>query len=159
MENAREKSMATMEGANRFDAIRQFFRDRDRFAAHNGMELVDISPGRAKVRMKVAQHHLNGLDRVHGGAVFSLADLAFAAASNSHGAAAMGVNASIAFVREAVGEVLYAEAEEISRSRRLATYTVTVTDAGGRRVAVFQGTVYRRDGQPIPPPGWEGSMG
>jgi acyl-CoA thioesterase len=120
------------------------------------MEIVHISPGRARVRMKVAEHHLNGLDRVHGGAVFSLADLAFAAASNSHGAASMGVNASIAFVREAGGDVLYADAEEVSRSRRLATYTVTVTDAEGRCVAVFQGTVYRREGQSLPPPEWEG---
>ncbi len=139
----------------RFEKLRQFFGERDRFAAHNGIEILEIAPGRARVRMKVAEHHLNGLDRVHGGAVFSLADLAFAAASNSHGSAAMGVNASIAFVKEAGGDVLFADAEEVSRSRRLAAYEIRVTDASGQVVAIFQGTVYRREGQAIPPPEWE----
>ncbi|MGD8368212.1 MAG: hotdog fold thioesterase [Desulfobacterales bacterium] len=141
----------------RFEELRQFFGERDRFAAHNGIEILEISPGRARVRMEVAEHHLNGLDRVHGGAVFSLADLAFAAASNSHGSAAMGINASIAYVKEAAGDVLFAEAEEVSRSHRLATYSIRVTDASGQTVALFQGTVYRREGQAIPPPGWEGA--
>jgi acyl-CoA thioesterase len=138
------------------EKLRRFFAERDRFAAHNGIEILDIAPGRARVRMQVAEHHLNGLDMVHGGAVFSLADLAFAAASNSHGSAAMGVNASIAYVKAAGGDMLYAEAEEVSRSRRLATYEIRVTDTSGQLVALFQGTVYRREGQQIPPPGWEG---
>jgi acyl-CoA thioesterase len=142
--------------ARRLEKLRHYFGERDRFAAHNGIEILEIAPGRARVKMTVAEHHLNGLDRVHGGAVFSLADLAFAAASNSHGSAAMGINASIAFVKEAGGDVLFADAEEVSRSRRLATYEIRVTDASGQVVAIFQGTVYRREGQQIPPAGWEG---
>jgi acyl-CoA thioesterase len=142
--------------ARRLEKLRHYFGERDRFAAHNGIEILEIAPGRARVKMAVAEHHLNGLDRVHGGAVFSLADLAFAAASNSHGSAAMGINASIAFVKEAGGDVLFADAEEVSRSRRLATYEIRVTDASGQVVAIFQGTVYRREGQQIPPAGWEG---
>ena len=141
----------------RLEKLQYFIDERDRFAAYNGIRLLELSPGRARVTMTIEERHLNGLDGAHGGAVFSLADLAFAAASNSHGTAAMGVNASISFVRGAAsGDVLYAEAEEVSRGRRLATYSVRVSNDRGDCVAMFQGTVYRREGQAIPPPGWEG---
>ncbi len=146
----------TDEEKSRMAELKRFFRERDRFGAHNGMELVEIAPGRARVKMQIGENHLNGIDRVHGGAVFSLADLAFAAASNSHGFSAVGINANIAYVKEASGDVLYAEAEEVSRSGRLATYSIRVTDETGQCVAVFQGTVYRRKGYPIPPADWQG---
>jgi acyl-CoA thioesterase len=141
----------------RIEKLKRFIDERDRFAVYNGIRLLALSPGRARVTMKIEDHHLNGLDGAHGGAIFSLADLAFAAASNSHGSAAMGVNASISYVRGAVsGDVLFADAEEVSRGRRLATYNVRVTNAEGECVALFQGTVYRREGQEIPPPEWAG---
>jgi len=46
---------------------------------------VQVAPGQAEVRMPLDQRHLNGAGIVHGGAIFSLADVAFAAASNAHG--------------------------------------------------------------------------
>ncbi len=60
--------------------------DNDRFAEHTGIELVEVSKGYARAEMKVEEKHLNGLGLAHGGAIFTLADLAFAAACNSHGA-------------------------------------------------------------------------
>ena len=57
----------------------------DRFAARCGIELLAVSPGQARARMSLRPDHLNGLGSVQGGAIFTLADFAFAAASNSHG--------------------------------------------------------------------------
>jgi len=53
-------------------AIWDFFKN-DRFAEHNGIELLDIAPGYAKAKMEVKDRHLNGVDVVHGGAIFTLA--------------------------------------------------------------------------------------
>ncbi|RLD69552.1 MAG: phenylacetic acid degradation protein, partial [Bacteroidetes bacterium] len=50
--------------------IRKFFK-KDRFAEYVGIELVEVSEGRAKVRLKIRQEHLNGVDLVHGGAIFA----------------------------------------------------------------------------------------
>jgi acyl-CoA thioesterase len=80
------------------DKIREFFK-RDKFAELAGIELLDVSPGRAKAKMTIGPQHLNGVDIVHGGAVFTLADLVFAAASNSHGTVAVAINASISFIK------------------------------------------------------------
>lgn len=124
--------------------IMKFFK-KDKFAEHLGIELVEVSKGRARAKMKIEEHHLNGLNIGHGGAIFALADLAFAVASNSYGTVAMAINVSISYVKAAVlEETLFARAEEVSRNPKLATYMVHITDEKGQIVALFQGMVYRK---------------
>jgi len=121
-----------------------FFSSEDHFARHSGVELVEMGPGWAKARMKIEPFHFNVARTVHGGAIFTLADFAFAVASNSHGTLAMGINTSVSFVKAALTGTLYAEARELSRNTRLATYSVMITDDAGDTVAIFQGMVYRK---------------
>jgi acyl-CoA thioesterase len=131
-------------------AIWDFFKN-DRFAQHSGIELLEVAEGRAKAKMAITDAHLNGVNLVHGGAIFTLADLAFAAASNSHGTVAVAINASIWFVKAATQGTLFAEAKEVSRNPKLATYSITITDDAGEIVALFEGMVYRKKdpiGQP-----------
>lgn len=123
------------------DALRRYF-DKDRFAALCGVEIVEAGPGTALVRMKLEDRHLNGLDMAHGGALFTLADMAFAVASNSHGVPAVAVSATITYARAARSGVVYARAREVSRSRRLATYAVEVRNESDEILCIFQGTVY-----------------
>jgi acyl-CoA thioesterase len=118
---------------------------KDVFAKHNGIELIDIGPGTATAVMTVGADHLNGVGIGHGAAIFSLADFAFAAASNSHGVVAVAINANISFVKAATeGTKLTATATEQSINRKLATYAVEVTDDEGELIATFQGMVYRK---------------
>jgi acyl-CoA thioesterase len=130
--------------------LKRFFAG-DRFAAGAGIELLDVSEGYARARLTVADGHLNAAGVVQGGAVFTLADLAFAAASNSRGAVALAIEAHVTFLRAVRAGVLVAEAREESTSRRLSTCTVRVTDDGGRLVALFTGTAFRKD-DPVPLP-------
>lgn len=125
------------------EKIRRFF-NHDRFAARAQIELVSLAPGYAKCRMPLQDFHLNGYNTVHGGAIFTLADFTFAAASNSHGNIAVAINASISFMKAGVQGTLWAEARELSRNPKLASYTVEVRDDAGDLVAVFQGMVYRK---------------
>ena len=122
-----------------------FFRQNDQFARHAGIELIAVKPGWAQVKMPIQPFHLNGALTVHGGAIFTLADFAFAVASNSHGQLAMGINTSTSFVKAARNGTLYGEAEEISLTRRLGNYQVKITDDRQQLIALFQGTVYRKD--------------
>lgn len=117
-----------------------YFR-RDRFARLTGARLVETGPGYARARMRIQDRHRNGLDVAMGGAVFTLADLAFAAASNSRGRVAVALQVSISFLKAGAG-VLTAEAREVARSNRISTCEVRVTDAGGDLVATFQGLAY-----------------
>jgi len=83
---------------------------------------------------------------VHGGAIFTLADLAFAAASNSHGTVAVAINASIWFVTAAREGTLYAEAKEVSRNPKLATYSIQVTDDSRRHRRPLRGDGLSKEG-------------
>ncbi|NLH40706.1 MAG: PaaI family thioesterase [Planctomycetes bacterium] len=130
-------------------AIRDFFKN-DRFAELSGIELLEIGEGRAKARMPIQDCHRNGVDIVHGGAIFTLADLAFAAASNSYGTVAVAINAAIWYVKAAKEGTLYAEAKEVSRNPKLAVYAIEVTDDAGDLIAKFEGMVYRKK-DPITP--------
>jgi len=132
------------------DAVKQFFSTEDKFAHHCGIELLEVGAGWAKTAMKIEPHHLNGAKTVHGGAIFTLADFAFAVASNSHGPLAMGINTSMSFVKAATQGTLYAEAREEAKNLKLASYSVQISDDAGDTVALFQGMVYRKKESIIP---------
>jgi acyl-CoA thioesterase len=123
--------------------VKNFFKN-DTFAEHLGIELLEVSKGRAKAKMEIKDHHLNGINIAHGGAIFSLADLAFAVASNSHKTIALGINASISYLKAASKGTLIAEAKEVSINPKLATYDIRVTNENNELIAIFQGTVYRK---------------
>ncbi len=116
----------------------------DQFAAHCGIELISVSPGQARAKMALEARHLNALGSVQGGAIFTLADFAFAAASNSHGPAAVAINVGISFLKAAKTGTLWAEAREIAKNFKLGSYTVEVKDDAGDLVALFQGMAYRK---------------
>lgn len=125
------------------ELIRKLFK-KDRFADCVGIELLEVSEGSARASMEVKDYHLNAVNIVHGAAIFALADLVFAMASNSHGNVAVAINASISYLKAATGGTLFAEATEVSRNHKLASYTVRVTDESDDLIAIFQGMVYRK---------------
>ena len=123
--------------------IKEFFK-KDRFAELIGAELIEANEGYAKARMKVEERHLNGGDICQGGAVFTLADLAFAAAVNSHGTLTFAITSTITYVRSAHEGWLYAEARETVNHHSVPFCEVKVTDESGNLIAVFTGSGYRK---------------
>jgi acyl-CoA thioesterase len=127
----------------------QLFSKNDTFAKYLGIELLEVSPGRAKAKLTITEQHLNSFKTVHGGLIFTLADFVFAVAANSHGTVAMAISVSISYLKAVIGGTLFAEAEEVSLNPKLGTYSVRVTDESGDIVATFQGMAYRKK-DPIP---------
>lgn len=125
------------------DGLKSFFR-KDRFAEHVGIEVLSAEDGRAKARLRLKDHHYNGIGLIQGGVIFTLADLAFAAAVHSRGRIAVAVHCSISYLKAAKGDLLHAEAEEVSCGPKLAVYIIRITDASGDVIALFEGTAYRK---------------
>jgi acyl-CoA thioesterase len=118
--------------------------DNDPFSIWLGIERCSVMPGGCQLRLAVRHEMLNGFAIAHGGITYSLADSCLAFASNSHGIQAVSVETSISHTRAVKeGDVLTAIAEEKSLSRSIGVYHVTITDANGKTVALFKGTVYR----------------
>lgn len=115
---------------------------RDAVAASLGIQVLESAPGRVMISMRVRSDMCNGLGICHGGMLFTLADTAMAYASNSHGKVAVASSVHIDFLRSAEQDhVLLAEAVEVYRGRRKASYQVTVSRENAVHIAHFHGTV------------------
>jgi acyl-CoA thioesterase len=110
-----------------------------------GIELLEVKPGYSRLSMVVRDDMVNFNGFPHGGAIFSLADEAFAAASNSHGQVAVALNVEISYLKMVVpGAQLIAEATEEHLGNRTALYHITVSTDDGNLVASCHGVVYRK---------------
>lgn len=125
--------------------LKDYLNQFDRFAAANGAQVVDVAEGCAKAVMTVEERHLNGANVCQGGAIFTLADLAFAAAVNSHGLATVGTANNITYMRSAkLGDILTAEAKE-ENHHKLPFCEVRVCNQEGALICVMTGMAYRRN--------------
>ncbi|WP_319540351.1 hotdog fold thioesterase [uncultured Methanospirillum sp.] len=120
------------------------FLNADPFSRELGIRLINASPGEATLHLDITGRHLNSHGTVHGGVIFSLADVAFAVASNTSGIPAVAINTSITYMKAATSGTLVAEAKEFSSNPKLGSYIVEVYDQEREKIAVFQGLAYRR---------------
>lgn len=109
-----------------------------------GVEYLALAPGYCRVALDLAPHMLNHQGAPHGGVVFSLADIALGAASNTDGGRAVALTATISFLAAAApGSRLIAECRERRRGRRAGFYDVTVTTDAGRVTARLTAVTHR----------------
>ena len=125
------------------DRIKKFF-ERDLYAKLSGIELVDVKPGYAIAKMDIKEHHYNGVRIVHGGAIFTLADFAFAVASNTDDNVAVSIHSDIAIYKGISTGTLIAEAKEINKHPKLGSYQVEIKNEKGEMIALFNGIAYRK---------------
>lgn len=118
--------------------------DNDPFSQWLEIERVLVESGKCILRMSVRREMLNGFAIAHGGITYSLADSCLAFASNSHGIQSVSVETSISHTKPVnEGDVLTATSEEMSLTRSIGIYHITVTNQRDETVALFKGTVYR----------------
>ncbi len=112
----------------------------DRAARGMGMELMEVGPGAAKLRMAVREDMANCHGICHGGFIFAVADTAFAYACNSFNHAAVASGADINYVAPAhVGDVLTAHGHARQQGGRNGLYDIEVTNQDGNTIALFRG--------------------
>ena len=122
------------------EAVGAWAAERDLAAKRLGVELLEMGPGRAKLRMRVQPDMVNSNGTCHGGVIFTFADSAFGYACNSFNRGSVAQHASIEFLRPvAVGTLLTVTAELRSTTGRSSIYDMTVSDEAGEMVALFRG--------------------
>jgi acyl-CoA thioesterase len=141
-----------MTSESRLDAIRAYIA-KDAFVEFLGAEVQIPEPGRSRVTLTVTADMVNFHGITHGGLIFTLGDMAFAAAGNSHGQTAVALNVNISFLKASgVGDRLVAEAREVSAGGRTALYAIKVYNATtGDLLASSQDLVYRKKEWFVPP--------
>ena len=105
------------------------------------MELAELTPGYAKITMKLRPEHLNFNGMVFGGIVMAVADQAFAYATNSLVTPSIATQFNIHLISgAAVGDTLTAECRVIKSGRRIGVSEMTVTNQAGKLIAKATGT-------------------
>jgi acyl-CoA thioesterase len=116
----------------------------DPWAQALGIRFLDVKQGYCKVSLRLQAHMVNFQGYPHGGVIFSLADVAFGAACNSHGEPAVALNVSISYLAAAGAEAtLIAEGYEVKQGRTAGFYQVSVSTEDGRAVAAVHCVAHR----------------
>ncbi len=132
------------------EATRDAMWANDRASKALGMRIVAVGAGTATLAMAVREDMLNGHDLCHGGLIATLADSAFAFACNAYNEVTVASGFDIHLIAGArLGDVLTAEAREVSKSGRTGVYDITVTNQRGDTVAAFRGRSYTMKGKPL----------
>ena len=125
------------------EIVNQKMYDNDAFSKWLGIKLMSIKYGECVARLTVRDEMLNGFYIAHGGITYSLADSAFAFATNSIGQQAVSIETSISHTGKVVsGDILTASTKRIHKTRKFASYLVSVHNQDDHLVASFKGTVY-----------------
>ena len=126
------------------EKVREIFKN-DRFATEMGAQIDEIGDHSAKVSLIINEHHKNAMGGVMGGVYFTLADFAFAVASNWQNPGVVGVNVDALFIGVPKSEKIFAQATLVKDGRTICTYKVDVTDENGDPVAVMQCMGFRKN--------------
>lgn len=118
--------------------------ESDPWARTLGIEFLDVWRGHCRLRLQLRSHMVNFQGYPHGGVIFSLADIAFGAACNSHGEDAVALSVTINYLAAVTSEaVLVAEAHEVKQGRRAGFYQMSVATDDGRAVASAHAVAHR----------------
>ncbi|MDR1617175.1 MAG: PaaI family thioesterase [Syntrophomonadaceae bacterium] len=120
---------------------------KDYFAALTGIEIISIKPGYAKMKLEIQKKHLNATGVVQGGAIFTLADFALAAATNYDTNVALVIDCQIAFLHPTKKGTLWAETEQISDSKSLTSYMIKISNEENKLVAQYYGRAFKKNNQ------------
>lgn len=135
-----EENMKTLE------ELKEFF-SQDRYAtATTGIEILEAGDGYAKVGLSVNEGHMNAGNRVMGAVYYTMADFAFAVASNPNAGdepITFTLTSQINFLTAAKGKYLTAEAHAVRKGRRTSFYAAEIHDELGTLIATVSSTGFK----------------
>ena len=131
-----------MASERNIEEAREFFKG-DRFATENGMVIEELDGEHAVTSVILTDRHKNALGGVMGGAIFTLADFAFAALTNDKQRATVAQQVSINYLAASKGTKLTATARYKKDGRTSCVVNIDVTDDTGREIAQFVGTGFK----------------
>lgn len=129
------------------DKVRKYFY-KDRYLSMTGVEIDEAGDDKAICSMTISDIHMNASNHVQGGATYTLADSAFAVASNighlekDENKITVGQSASISYLKPPKGKKLIANARKISGGKRISVFSIEIKDELGTDVAIFTGNAY-----------------
>ena len=132
-----------------YEKLKDFLNTNDRFCRHCGIQLTHVAPGEAEAELPITPDMMNSRGVVQGGAIMTLADFAFAGASNAMGHTTVSTGLNINFIRPGSGKKLIAKAQKIHHGRSTCLYQVDVFNEEKKLVAAVSVSGFIVDDQPV----------
>ncbi len=127
---------------NSLEEAREFFKD-DKFATNNGVKLDELNEESCTCSLELTDIHRNAYGAVMGGAIFTLADYAFAVLSNHLHKPTVGQQVNINYLSSSKGNKLFAHATCRKNGRTTSVINVDINDELGKDIAQFIGTGFK----------------
>lgn len=124
------------------EEAKQYF-EGDKYARMTGVELEELQDESVLVSLVLGDIHRNANGGIMGGAIFTLADFAFAVLANHLHRPTVAQQVSINYLGAPKGDKLYARAVCKKNGGRTAVINVDVTDDTGRDIAQFVGSGFK----------------
>lgn len=119
------------------EEAREFFKKDIYSNEFSGTVIDDVSYEFARCSMRIEEKHLNAAGYIHGGAIFTLGDFAFAVAANSSYGLTVSLSNQITFHRSSSGKKLFAEASILNKGKTTCFYYVRIYDNLGANIATM----------------------
>ena len=119
------------------EKIREFF-SHDRYAFDTGCFIEDVDENYARVSLTLDERHRNAVGGVMGGVYFTLADFAFAVASNWQQSGTVSITSDISFIGVPKAGKVIAETELVKNGRSTCCYNISVKDELGTPLAAVK---------------------
>lgn len=118
--------------------------DVDHFSNNLGIEIIGIEDGKSKTRLKIQDYFYNPIGSIHGGVLFSLADVTAGYLANSYGNVTTTLSANFNYLSPALRPTveLVAYGKEIKRGKTISIYDVEIFDEKERKIASGTFTFY-----------------
>lgn len=122
---------------SKLEEAREIF-SKDLYATRvSGAVIEEVGENYSKCSMRLKDEHRNAYGGIMGGCIYTLADFAFAVASNfDKERLTVSLTGQASFLSMSKGSVLYAETKLIKEGRNNCFYEVMITDDLGKDIAV-----------------------
>ena len=124
------------------DEIKEFF-SNDRYATETGAVIEEVGDKYAKCSVELNEMHRNAVGGVMGAVYYTLADFAFAVATNHDQPGIVSLDANISFLSSCKGTKLIAEAQCVRDGRTTCYYRIPITDENGTLLTMVNITGFK----------------
>lgn len=124
--------------------LQELYRN-DRFATAAGCRIIEAGETQTVCEMEITETLLNAHGGVMGGAIFTLADFAFAVASNYAGVPSVAIECNIRYYAPTKGQRLIATCKADKEGHTLGHYTVEITDDIGKKIAGYTAIAFHHN--------------
>ncbi|MFR4250144.1 MAG: PaaI family thioesterase [Christensenellales bacterium] len=125
-----------------YEALRCYLNENDPYSKYSHVQIVKLEPGKSEVKMEIGPENQNFMGFLHGGAFYTLADVAGGGALLSNNSRCVTLQADLHFLHQVHGKSITAYGRCVHMGHTTGVSEVKMMDEAGHCVAVCTCTMF-----------------